>query len=476
MPHMTTQRSKFTLVGLALLSLCALFAISFQRRSPDELEPSPTPVPIAHESKPSDSRLPLAAAPRIERSTAPEAQLGGLHLGTARVNSRPNGRIHGRVLASSNAPVGGVQVVLYRGQQRREALAQPDGRFQFLGLERGQYRLFVDEASLPEEFLAPWLQGRASAYTGTATGIHGTSVRLSKDDELSVDLRVFESSFVRGSVGGPQGEPIPAALVSMRSSSGVHLTARTSDQGFFEIDGVYPGNYLVQVHPDPDAFEYAGEAPLPIRFEIGAGETRQLPSLNFGAKGRVVRGRVVDSLGQGVAGVMLEAKPTENLLDPSTWRAVTDARGNFRLGRMPSIMVQVELTGPESIAATPTKVRVIELYGGEDVLDLGDWPVQVAQAYRVRGRVVVDANWARSEGLDRYSLELRVDGSTQRGERESPHWIDPSSGEFDWSCATPHASTTLIVTLASDGGDTHSREVRVQPNANEVEDVLLSFP
>jgi hypothetical protein len=136
--------------------------------------------------------------------------------------------------------------------------------------------------------------------------------------------RASLTGVVRSSVSS---EPLPGIEVRIRLSGDADWKTSTTDKtGRYTFTGLVPGRYFIRLHaPDYDA-------DLDDVFLQGGHETK----LSL-FKRSVIEGRVLDDLGQPVAGVevcALRGGRQESGLVPAEY-AVTDSAGVFRLSRNP---------------------------------------------------------------------------------------------------------------------------------------------
>ena len=444
--------------------------------------------PTAELLRPEDARLvepraSVAATPSVDSATDTAGST------PSPSSSGSAGSVRGRVIDQDDAGVGSVKVSLHRGQAKEETETDPRGRFTFEGLEPGVYRLYVDARSLPDGFLPPWRQQVPREASGSPTGIFGTAFRLADGAEREVDLRVFAAGSVSGRLVGPLGEPIENTPVSIRSSAGVTHSARTDAQGCFAMANVYPGSYSTIVKLGAERAGSSSSSPLPIRFDLTAGESRVLPDLVAGVAGHILRGSIVDGSGLPVAGLAVICEETAREEPGSRWETVSDDAGRFELGRVPSAELVVtvgldEWNKPAGLARISKRVEPIDVdaRGAPDVLDLGVVEVEASHPFRVVGRVRVDPTWAESNPFEHWTV--RVDGR-EVGEPRSRHTTSAFSaarpdrhslGEFTWGCATPHAPIELTVELRNAQGVAHEQSQIVHPAAGVTREVLVEFP
>jgi len=178
------------------------------------------------------------------------------------------------------------------------------------------------------------------AFGAEEPGMPWTRVELAPDAATELELSGFGASVLRGEVR-TGGQALSGATVWLRSAlggsrgPGAALRARTDGRGRFELHGLAPGRYALEVqHPERALVE------------------RRILELD-GAQGEVVlelsdallAGRIVDEHGAPVVGARL-ALAAERGRGPGN-EAATDAEGRFELvGVEPARALRLEVTAP----------------------------------------------------------------------------------------------------------------------------------
>jgi len=459
---------------LALLLLVGVGWLLWRTPEPETPEaPSPEVSPPAEADETELPAAPREAQGPLQDPAAPVPEESVGEAASEEADAKRVIRLQGTVIDSFDVPISEVIVSAYIGRERRDALTDVDGRFLFDDLRVGRYRLFVDQRTLTEGLLPPWRQSVPRAWSGEATGIHGTSIALSAGAEEEVDLRVHWAGSVQGRVAGPGGEPLAGAELRARSASGLELGGSTDERGRFRVEGAYPGSYLGLIELAGEAaLEHAGRAPLPFVFDLAPGAELDLGEIAIEGGGPALAGRVVDQSGVPVAGLELYAKTT---LDGVAlrWVAMTDEEGLFRIGRLPAQSITLEVKRVADLFAQLPPPVDVDLSASPELLELPDWRVELQQRFSVHLRVEVDRVWLRDVGIVRYALEAReLDGEEELVRR----MIDPSSAELEWSGATPRAPFDLDVVLSNAAGEEHARRQRVIPVAGAREELVFRFP
>ncbi|HZM01122.1 MAG TPA: carboxypeptidase-like regulatory domain-containing protein, partial [Planctomycetota bacterium] len=164
-------------------------------------------------------------------------------LGTIALSN--GGAVRGRVLDTHGRGVPSVVVLLTNstGSTIKRDSTDPEGRYEIGGLPPGTFNVMradftmeLGEDASPMDFLKDLVM---------------QSVTLAEDEEREVDLRVDTGGGTRlhGTVRGSDG-PAEGAMVSLVPERGGYEKlgmAMTDKRGDYEIEGVEPGEYLLQV-------------------------------------------------------------------------------------------------------------------------------------------------------------------------------------------------------------------------------------
>ena len=386
----------------------------------------------------------------------------------ASVTSPPSGSavVRGRLLDQDDVGVPSAVVSLYRGATRVDATTDAAGAFEFPGLPPGLYRAIVPPDALPEGLLAPGQNpgGRFAA-----------AFRLTAGAEQDIVLRAFAAGSVSGRVVGAAGEPLSGAVVGVRSPSGITGEARTDASGRYTIAALRPGTYTTSVRLDPSRPDADASAPLPAAFELAPREDRALPDLVACSSGHVLRGTVVDGAGRPVAGLTITCREDGAAGSRGEWQRETDAEGRYAIGRVPAGILLLAVDDAELRAGRlrePVEPLRVEVPAEAGVIDVAPIQVEARRPFRVVGRVRVDADWA---GLGRWKARVLVRALDAPADEEQELPVGPT-GDFDWSCETPHADVELVVIVHGTSGREVERRERVQPVADEARELVVTVP
>jgi len=144
----------------------------------------------------------------------------------------------------------------------RRAVSEPDGTFVFGGLVPATYRLRVDD-----DTFAPWSQDQIVLGPGAAV-----MVRVELASRVPVAAPPTQRSTVAGTVIGPDGRPLPDAVVIITNAqSGIDRRGVSEPSGAYVFGGLAPGGYRLRVEQQPGALPFTVSD-----LTLAPGEQRQL--------------------------------------------------------------------------------------------------------------------------------------------------------------------------------------------------------
>jgi protocatechuate 3,4-dioxygenase beta subunit len=270
----------------------------------------------------------------------------------AQTNS-PSARVLGRVVEeATSSPVSRVRIVLtVQGNALLETLTDQDGRYMFVDLKPGAYRLNVQ---------------RVGYVTPDPNQLPGFSIAAGQALELST-LALRKTGVIAGRILDPFGEPLQDASVrAIRRDAGAPAPGRertidsltqnirTNDLGESRLFGLAPGEYLVVASPQSFGLSTAhiSVPVLPITYYPGIADESAAQALMVGAGQTVniefgilnsstfnVSGVVVDEGGTPVAGTRVTLRADirgGGGFAGTVTQAESDPAGNFVIRQVPA--------------------------------------------------------------------------------------------------------------------------------------------
>jgi len=253
----------------------------------------------------------------------------------------PGGMIYGTVYGPDERPVSGVTVMASdaMGTQIKRATTEADGTYAISGLNKGTFSVFRMDFSFSLESDNP---------ASVLEGMTFETVSLELDEVKQVDLGVPSEAgcLLEGvvtSAGGPEEE----AMVIVVKENGPPNTkfAGTNDDGHYEIGGLKPGQYLVQVIPSGSMAGGGGQPASPVISTIVIGdETNKRHDIEL--PGAVLRAEVrARGAGGPLAGVRVlleridEGRPASRFIESMGGRvgeAYSDGQGEVHFEHLPA--------------------------------------------------------------------------------------------------------------------------------------------
>lgn len=265
---------------------------------------------------------------------ASEAEQAELDLGDVRL-ARPS-MLAGRVEDETGRPLAGLEVLLSganadRGRLRRVELApaggwyvehrsattDAEGRFWFGALPAGTFSLGARSPGRPPSPRLPVELAEGELRENVVLAYpRGESIRGTIVDEQGHGLAgVYVNASLERARDGAKGE-----LAELRTRA--TATARTNAEGLFVLEGLLPGTHHLDLHP----FELEGDPEAPwlsseTRAESVPPGAAAEPLRLVLARGRSIRGRLVDGTGAPLVGYIVVGTCESSLLSPSATSA-----------------------------------------------------------------------------------------------------------------------------------------------------------
>ena len=249
-----------------------------------------------------------------------------IHLQAARVH-----RIRGVLLDAGGSPVQGIRVTLGSNQgiwmkpedRERYTVADGEGSFEFADVTDGTWRL---SAELEKD------GGKLRAFTAEKMAGH---------DLDRTQLRLNPPFTVRGTVvreapaGGPGKKARMLVLLTPDGGGSVNHQAAASEDGQFQIDGVYPGQYIVRpISPGAPYYLASitlGEREIPYQQPIDLMSGALPLTIVYKSNGGGVRGTVENC---GAATVVFYPQDARLQISEFKRRAICGEGGHFEIAHM----------------------------------------------------------------------------------------------------------------------------------------------
>ena len=429
---------------LGALLVLPLLWLGWRALSPPALMPGAVPV---EQQAPEPGLEPASppAAPPEARGTSPEEGMReavdaapGQPEEGAPPDSWPRSQILGRIVGSSGLPVPGVSVRLYTVGE--EWISDPDFKGEVgatLTETDGAGRFGFDVAWPTSSWISlaasnPPFHTLIAMEFGEAGGRNNPPI-LPGQNDLG-DLLMSDAGGIRGRLLLSDSGAPEEARVRLDESlpSGVSLGDRPDEDGFYEIVGIPPGSYPLEVRL---------EGYLTRRregVEVRAGEMTEGVDFTLVAS-EGISGRVVDEQGQPLVGARVEARP---VISASSYRvlvAISKEDGVFELfpeWDAPHDL-SAELVGFEGIVGTDRRRQ-----------EPGDGAVELVLPRSPEGSFrVVDAT--SGEPVERFGLKVfrvrKPGGSTSSSTHDEPARVEDHPGGVVVLPADPRWDSLTVV-------------------------------
>lgn len=260
---------------------------------------------------------------------------------TANFALRRESQIRGVVVNASGEPVAGASV---------SCLKPTDGGlpFKVVSDDAGKFSIVLPAGTESAQLMAE---------SGNMLSAFGATFPVT--DEAKLELLGNAYANATGRVVDGDGRPIKGARVSWSSvEMGMISNGATTDaEGRFEAQKLWPGKRIV-FYGSKDGY---GENSSSASFD--AGQSVELETIILPKADATVSGKVVDSKGNPVEGVLVKAS---GYLQPDKIEATTNAAGRFNLRGVVAGWLDVKATRREKIIAFVTQKRVRT--GREDIV------------------------------------------------------------------------------------------------------------
>jgi hypothetical protein len=344
--------------------------------------------------------------------------------GTAAISGRVTDR-------ESNRPLHRAVVTLapQGNAQPRQALADEEGRYEFIGLAPGEYGISAGPAELRATHLHHAFGQSAPLQRPWDRPRRGIELK-SGEIRTGVDLSLWRALAIEGRVLDSSDQPMADVHVHPLRADGTPFPVNgssTDDRGEYRLFGLPPGRYRVCAAPESSR-EPAGDAERFVRTchpssiaESDAADVVVSASEALGIDIRVQRagaysisGTVIDSAGATVEAPFVFASPLDRRNQSSS--SGQGQNGRFLLrGLLPGqYVVRASIGGPANPSDTRPPARELEI--GFVTLDVAgadtDVVIRLSRAETIRGRVLFEGSPAPNPTQLRMVVHANVSLST----------------------------------------------------------------
>lgn len=423
--------------------------------------------------------------------------LAGLLLRPAEVHDSgvislpPGGTIHGTVYGADEQPAVGISVMAAdaMGAQMKRATTEFDGTYVIQGLAAGAYSVMRMDFSFSTDSDNP---------ASMLEGLTFETVNLELDEVKQVDLGAPGESgcLLEGVVtssAGPEDEAL-VIVVKERGPPNTKFTS-TNEDGHYQLKGLSPGQYLVQVMPSGSIVGGGSQPSSPVFSTVVIGdEANQRHDIEL--PGAVLRAEVrARGVGGPLSGIRVllervdEGRPSSYFVERMGGRvgeSYSDAKGEVRFEHLPAGTYALQAGGSnlmglgeagwavariEDIAVREGSAGfkvVIELDPGGAVEGIvqgpddrplanvpiwsrndetGRWTSMLSEVKTdASGRYTINSlepgNWTLAFGGDNWALQL-VQGIHVQRERTAERDVELEKGVEVFAELGPHAGAQL---------------------------------
>jgi protocatechuate 3,4-dioxygenase beta subunit len=330
--------------------------------------------------------------------------------GSAAISGRITDRDTGRPLHRAIVVLNGA------GQtERREAVADAEGRYEFTGLTAGQYSLWASPGELRATHLSQAF-GQLMPLTVAASSPRPVIVLKPGEVRSDVDVVLTRALAIEGRVVDSFGEPMSDVELRLKRVDGSSVSGFpvvSDDRGGFRLFGLPPGRYRVCASVQRFSVRSSGPGPPQFRFvdtcypaAVVESNADDVVLSNEDAVGIDIRmqpvgtssasGSVVDESGAPIEGAWVDAYRDSAAEGPSSvGGATTVSGGRFTLiGLTPGrYILSAGIGGPLNPDDTKPAARERELgFTALDIAgtDLDGIVVTTSKGQRIAGRVVFE--------------------------------------------------------------------------------------
>ena len=340
----------------------------------------------------------VAQAPACDAAAGRSAIEGRLRRDLRTITEHESNRPLQRAIVTLVSSAGGRQI---------EVLTDAEGRYEFAGLEPGQYGVLAG----PGELRATHLRhafGRAEPISPISSLPRSGVAVTTGERRADVNIALTRALAIEGHVLDPWDIPMSEVRVMLMRADGTpfpNAGAFSDDRGDYRVFGLPPGRYRACAAPQGST----GETSDTYRFvltchpaAIAAGEAADIVLTTSDASGIDIRvqrggtftisGSVMDAAGAVVDTPHVAAFPIDRRAE-SGYAMGRDGRFTLR-GLMPArYVLRASVGGPDNPddARPPSREREVG-YTTIDVVaaDVGDSVIALSRAQTVAGRIVFE--------------------------------------------------------------------------------------
>ncbi len=204
-------------------------------------------------------------------------------------------------------------------------------------------------------------EGGSTSVRVEADGYEYSEPLSAKEPGKTVTVKLSQATAVRGTINGADGTRVPLSVVPEGDNE--------ANTEYGECMSQSNGSYCVTLRSGGYRTKYKGGRVVLRANFLGIGLTSKLGELKAGAwaeatltapRGGSISGRVTGPDGKPMGGVRIRINKSTYFSSPST---LTDAKGNYRFGRVPQGEFELEIQRHSKLTfvqARPSKVTITE--------------------------------------------------------------------------------------------------------------------